>query len=205
MVKKIGTNHTGDTPATGNLNALARLLTPETAERARMERERKEAERLEQEKHDAIYEAHCNRWLKRIERWAMKQSRDDLAERFSLALLLLVETRKTSRFRAALVSKWSELAIDAGTQVQAARAVAKDSIRKELMQTAARREGAMRKLANDPKQAAKAKAYGLYSDWQAGRLRFANQAAFSRHVCDSLGLKDIGNVGKWCREWRKHR
>mgnify|MGYP001216167520 CR=1 FL=1 len=64
-------------------------------------------------------------------------------------------------------------------------------------------EGARAKLKKDAKQAAKVKAHQLWLDWQAGKATHRNQSAFCRHVCEQLGLKDAGNVGAWCRTWRK--
>ncbi len=205
MGKKLATKLADKAPVPGSLNALAMLVTPEIAEQARLERERKEAEYLEREKQDAAYQAHCYRWLERIERWAMKQSRDDLAEHFSLALLLLIETRKISQSRSDLAHKLAEHGKDMGERAEAAQAVARVSIREVLKQTAARKKGAMRRLANDPKQAAKAKARELWLAWQTGGTIHRNQAAFCHHVCEQLELKDTGNVGKWCREWKKQR
>jgi len=203
MGKKLATKLADKAPVPGSLNALAMLVTPEMAERARVERERNEVEKLEREKQDATYQAHCYRWLERIERWAMKQSRDELAEHFSLALLLLIETRKTSRSRADSARLWAEHGKDMGERAEAAQAVARDSIHEVLMQTAARKKGAMRKLANDPKQADKAKARTLFDDWQKGCAIHASGAAFARHVVDNTSIEDTNTVQRWMREWRK--
>lgn len=203
MGKKLATKIADKAPVLGNLNALAMLVTPEMRKRARLERERKEAEHLEREKQDAAFQAHGYRWLERIERWAMKQSRDELAKHFSLALLLLIETRKTSQSRADTAHKWAELGKDMSERAEAAQAVARDSIHKVMMQTAARKRGAMLKLANDPKQADKAKARALFDDWQDGRTIHASGAAFARHVVDITSIEDTNTVQRWIREWRK--
>lgn len=65
------------------------------------------------------------------------------------------------------------------------------------------KKAAKAKLENDPTQAAKAEAHKLWLAWQAGETIYANQSDFCRHVCERLDLKDVGNVGTWCRRWKK--
>lgn len=194
---------TEDKKPTSNLGDWAIRLTSGPDKTPEIDQQ--EAERLEREELDAAYQEHCYRWLGRIERWATKQSRENLAERFSLALLLLMETRKTSRSRAESLGKWANLALDATNMAQAARAIAADSIRKELEQREARRNGVLKKLSKDPKQIDKAKVRGLYDDWQAGRARYKNNAAFARHVVENTCIEDTNSVQRWIRQWRAEK
>lgn len=60
------------------------------------------------------------------------------------------------------------------------------------------------KLANDTKQAAKAKAKELWRDWQAGRTLHKGQAAFARYVVQCLPvIESTESVNRWVRQWRK--
>ncbi len=61
---------------------------------------------------------------------------------------------------------------------------------------------AMAKLAKDPKQAAKAEAFELWQDWQAGRTLHKSGAAFARFVCDKCAvLESPTTVERWARKW----
>ncbi|MBN8737663.1 MAG: hypothetical protein J0H27_15530 [Xanthomonadales bacterium] len=62
---------------------------------------------------------------------------------------------------------------------------------------------AQAKLARDPKQAAKAKAFKLWQDWQTGRVRHKSGAAFARHVVDTLPIESTKTVERWVTQWRK--
>lgn len=67
------------------------------------------------------------------------------------------------------------------------------------------RAAAFTKLANDPKQAAKAEAFKLWQEWQAGRARYKSGAAFARHVIETYPiLEDPVSAGRWVTQWRKH-
>jgi hypothetical protein len=66
-----------------------------------------------------------------------------------------------------------------------------------------RQKGVKVKLANDPKQAAKADAFRMWQEWQAGRALYKSGAAFARHVVDSLPLESTDTVERWVRVWRK--
>ena len=186
-------------PASGYLSALS--------EQARLERERMATAQVELEKQDAAYQAHFDRWVERIERWAMNKSRDELAERFSLALVLLIETRKTSRARGRSFDKLAEIAKDVGARAEATRAVARDSIRRELMQTAARRKGPATKLAKDKdgKQAAKGFALELWKERFAGKhpnLRTVEQYATEvMRRCPVLESSKV--ICGWSAKWTK--
>ncbi|MET4570619.1 hypothetical protein [Rhodanobacter soli] len=58
------------------------------------------------------------------------------------------------------------------------------------------------KLARDPKQAAKAEAFKLWSDWQAGKTLHKSGAAFARFVCDKYPvLESPTTVERWARKW----
>lgn len=57
--------------------------------------------------------------------------------------------------------------------------------------------------ANDPKQAAKAKAHQLWQDWQSGKALHKSGAAFARHVVAHTNIEDTNTVQRWMRSWRK--
>ena len=205
MEKKLKAKHAGNFPFIGHLNTLAMMATPEATEQERLERERKAAEQLEQEKQDSAYEAQSFRQLERIKRWAMKQPRDHLAEQFSLAVLLLMETRKTSRARGEAFDKLTDVAQHLDSRAKAMQSVARDSIHKEFVQTEARRKGAIRKLANDPKQVAKARALELWNERRAGKhpnLRTVEQYATEvMRRCRVLESSKV--ICGWSAKWTK--
>ncbi|MDE2382809.1 MAG: hypothetical protein KGL71_11460 [Xanthomonadaceae bacterium] len=58
------------------------------------------------------------------------------------------------------------------------------------------------KLQNDPKQAAKAEAFQMWQDWQAGKAIHASGAAFARHVVEQTAIEDTNTVQRWMRGWR---
>lgn len=63
---------------------------------------------------------------------------------------------------------------------------------------------AMAKQARDPKQIAKAAAFGLWTDWQSGKTRHKSGAAFHRYVCDQLpDITSTKTVERWCKEWHE--
>jgi hypothetical protein len=67
-----------------------------------------------------------------------------------------------------------------------------------------RKRGGDNKNARDPKQIAKAEAFKLWEDWQAGRARHKSGAAFARHVVDKLPLiESTKTVERWVTQWRK--
>lgn len=64
--------------------------------------------------------------------------------------------------------------------------------------------GANARLARDPKQAAKAEAFKLWQDWQAGRARHKSGAAFARHVIEACpAIESSKVVERWVTQWRK--
>lgn len=66
----------------------------------------------------------------------------------------------------------------------------------------ATRRGAAVKLANDPKQAAKAQAFELWKQWQAGLTLHRSGAAFARHIVNSLPIECTKTVERWMKQWR---
>ena len=65
-------------------------------------------------------------------------------------------------------------------------------------------EGAARKLANDPKQAAKAEAFKLWQQWQQGKTRHSSGAAFARHVIESYpAIISTKVVERWVTDWQR--
>lgn len=65
-------------------------------------------------------------------------------------------------------------------------------------------KAARAKLANDPKQAAKAKAFKLWQQWQTGVERHRSGAAFARHVVKVLPtLESTSVVERWVTRWRR--
>lgn len=78
----------------------------------------------------------------------------------------------------------------------------KKQIMKDFASTFAR-SGAEAKLANDPKQIAKADAFELWKDWQSGKLLHKSGAAFARFVCDKYPvLESSTTVERWARKWK---
>jgi hypothetical protein len=66
-------------------------------------------------------------------------------------------------------------------------------------------KGARAKLAADPKQAAKAEAFKLWQDWQAGKTRHKSGAAFARHVVKAIRvIENTKTVERWVTQWSKH-
>lgn len=153
------------TPApAGNLLALAEMMTPEKREQARLERERKETDRLEREKRDAAYEARCYRLLERFERWAKKQPHDELAETFSLALLLLIERGKTARVIRKSHDVLERLLDRESMRAEATESVARDYVHRFIREKRARQQGGKAKADNSPSARAKDAARALWPE-----------------------------------------
>lgn len=128
-------------------------------------------------------------------RWASRKSRDEL-EHIVAALFarnvrwagIPGRNQKDAHRRALTQAIAQKQAIDAAPR-EARKAVAK--------------KAAQAKLANDTKQAAKAKAKELWRDWQAGRTLHKSGAAFSRYVVQSLpAIESTESVSRWMRQWR---
>lgn len=73
--------------------------------------------------------------------------------------------------------------------------------RKALKQQA--RMGVRARLLKDPKQAAKAEAFRMWQEWQAGKAIHGSGAAFARRVVDLTAIEDPNTVQRWMRQWRK--
>lgn len=66
-------------------------------------------------------------------------------------------------------------------------------------------EGAARKLANDPKQAAKAEAFKLWQQWQQGKTRHSSGAAFARNFVESHpAITSTKVVERWVTDWQRN-
>ena len=144
----------------------------------------------------------------------MKQDKEALADHLSLAALLLIEKKKTDRERMRKDEVSSRL-IDAlglesriaNAREAAARDVAKEYMGKSLAHDAARKRGAVSRLANDKdgKQAAKAGALALWKERQAGqhpRLRTVEQ--FAVEVCRRWPvIATVDTPRKWAAAWKR--
>jgi hypothetical protein len=64
-------------------------------------------------------------------------------------------------------------------------------------------QSAKAKLARDPKQLAKAEAFRLWCEWQAGAARYKSGAAFARHVVDTLPIESTKSVERWMATWHR--
>ena len=66
-------------------------------------------------------------------------------------------------------------------------------------------EGALRKLANDPKQAAKAEAFKLWQQWHQGKIQHRSGAAFARYVIENLPtITSTKVVERWATGWQRN-
>jgi hypothetical protein len=77
-----------------------------------------------------------------------------------------------------------------------------DKLHKDVIARFAR-AGALAKLKKDPVQAAKAKAFKLWQDWQSGKTLHKSGAAFDRHVVNTLQeITATKTVERWrTKEW----
>ena len=70
--------------------------------------------------------------------------------------------------------------------------------------TQQRRSGAMKKLANDPRQKEKENVRVLWGDWQTGKTKHTSGAAFARYVVDHAKfIKSEKTVERWAIAWAK--
>ena len=181
------------------VNQLARLAQV-AAQLSPAELEDAKARKAKEDAIDAAYEAKLRRRIDRVKKWAMKQSRDDIEDHLSLAVVWIIEKRLTEKFKEDTLEH--ERTAHAW-EVKVHRDVAKDFAWKHFKATDARKRGAAAKLANDSKQIDKVKARELFEDWQAGRTIHASGAAFARHVVTSTSIEDTNTVQRWMRQWRK--
>lgn len=65
------------------------------------------------------------------------------------------------------------------------------------------KHAAMAKLANDPKQVAKAKVKLAWEAREQSTGARISDAAFARQMCEEYGLDDADNVARWFRKWKK--
>ena len=64
---------------------------------------------------------------------------------------------------------------------------------------------ALKKLANDPKQAAKTEAFKLWQQWQQGKALHKSGAAFARHVIATLpAIESSKVVERWVTDWQRN-
>lgn len=64
-------------------------------------------------------------------------------------------------------------------------------------------KAAAAKVASDPKTQAKAKAFELWRQWQAGQTLHKSGAAFALHVVNSLPIESTKTVERWITKWRR--
>ena len=68
------------------------------------------------------------------------------------------------------------------------------------------RVNAEKKLANDPKQAAKRYVHDCWENWQLNSTRFKSKADFARNMLNHKQcecLQDTKTIEGWCRAWKK--
>jgi hypothetical protein len=169
---------------------LSRLANQSTNEWRKKLADRKEAE------------ARFDRRLERVTRRAMSQDKEVLARRYAEVVAMLSATKRHARLlgEALVIAQYS--AEFHSQMSQSAENITNQFANVIIASRNDRKRGAKVKNDRDPKQAAKDEARKLWLDWQAGKAIYRNQSDFARHVCEKLGLKDAGNVGKWCRHWR---
>ncbi len=64
------------------------------------------------------------------------------------------------------------------------------------------KQGALAKLANDPKQAAKAKVKECWDEWQLKPANYKSKSAFAKDMLDKFeDLDSQAVITRWCGEW----
>jgi len=117
----------------------------------------------------------------RVHRWALQQEKEVLIERF--------------------VDVWQRLSFAKSDLADsAAQFAVLSEISLRMIKAGGR--GAAVKLAKDPKQAARAHAFTLWKDWQAGKTLHKSGAAFHRYVLEKCpSIVDTKTVARWCKAW----
>lgn len=168
--------------------------------------ERKVAEeKAEKEAGNKAFEERCYRRLERFKRWGMKQEKEELAEHFSLAVLLLIESQKTARLREEGHSLMQRHVRTIEARSVAAQDAAREFAAKAFAAQAARKKGAANKLAKDPKQAAKAGALELWKERNAGKHpKLRRVQDFATEVMRRWpALTNAKTIEGWSAQWTK--
>lgn len=153
---------------------------------------------------EAEFEARMQKRAQRIAHKIEGWDRDNLAERYAWMLLLACELRKTCRVMERRGDFHQHLEYASQFRAKTMERITHDAMLEVMKGELDRKRGAAAKLANDPKQKAKVKAFELWQDWQTGKALHKSGAAFARHVMNKLpDLENQKTIERWVTHWRR--
>lgn len=158
---------------------------------------------------DWLAHASAKAWLSEIEAAAAPATADfadfghDLVSILNYSILLAVDDALIC-FQLGQSSAFGDAIAEISEMAHLAREIANRPLLEQKARKDVARKAAAAKLANDPKQAAKAEARKLWADWQTGKTIHRSAAAFARFVVKTLPVIESEEaVKRWEREWRK--